>query len=208
MPDILLTIATAAIAFITTNIDDILLVMLYFSGVNAVFRKRHIIVGQYLGFGAIILISLLGFAGALILPESIIGLLGIIPIVIGVVKLFRKDDAEDATEEAGAAAHAQPATGLLASLISTHTLSVAGITLANGADNISVYVPLFASHSLADVGIIIAVFGVGVGVLCYAGYRLVRYPRVARLIDRYGERLVPYVFILLGLYIVLESLMG
>ncbi|MCA0455225.1 MAG: cadmium resistance transporter [Chloroflexi bacterium] len=208
MPGILLIIGTAALAFITTNIDDILLIMLFFAGVNAVFRKRHIIVGQYLGFGAIMIISLLGFAGALILPESIIGLLGIIPIGMGVVMLFRKDDDEDADEEAEEVAHAQPTTGLLASLISTHTLRVAGITLANGADNVSVYVPLFASQTPQEVALTIAVFGVGVGALCYAAYRLVRYPKIAKLIDRYGERLVPYVFILLGVYILLESLMG
>lgn len=209
MPGILLTIGTAAVAFVTTNIDDILLLMLFFAQVNTVFRKRHIVVGQYLGFSAIMLISLLGFAGALILPESIIGLLGIIPIVMGVVMLFRNDDDdEDADKEAEEVAHAQPTTGFLASLISTHTLSVAGVTLANGADNVSVYVPLFASRSLPEVAIIITVFGILVGVLCYIGYRLVRYPQLAHLLDRYGERLVPYVFILLGLYIVLESLMG
>ncbi len=208
MPNIALTIGTAVIAFITTNIDDILLIMLFFAQVNNLFRKRHIVAGQYLGFGAIMLVTLLGFAGALILPESVVGLLGIIPIVMGVVMLFRKKADEDAEEEAEEVAHAQPKDGLLASLFSTHTLGVAGITLANGADNVSVYIPLFASQTPQEVGLTIAVFAVGVGVLCYAGYRLVRYPQVARLLERYGERLVPYVFILLGVYIVLESVMG
>ena len=204
MPDIILTISAAAVAFITTNIDDILLIMLFFAQVNTVFRKRHIIVGQYLGFSAIVLISLLGFAGALILPDNLVGLLGIIPIVIGVVMLFRKKKDDD-DDEAVDISQVQPAQGLLASLFSAHTLSVAGVTLANGADNVSVYIPLFASRNLPEVGLIIAVFGVGVGVLCYAGYRLVRYPKVAHLLDRYGERLVPYVFILLGVFVILES---
>lgn len=205
MPPIALTIVTATIAFITTNIDDILLLMLFFAQVNLSFRKRHIVAGHYLGFSAIVGISLLGFAGALILPHNLIGLLGLIPIALGVYQLFRKHDDDDETLDV---AHIQSKSGFLGSLLSAHTLSVAAVTLANGADNISVYVPLFANHTLSDVAIIILIFGLLVGIWLYAGYRLVRYPSVARLLDRYGERLVPYVFILLGLYIVLESILS
>ncbi len=200
----LLTIATAAIAFITTNIDDILLLMLFFAQVNSSFRKRHIIAGHYLGFGVIVLISLLGFAGALILPHNVIGLLGLVPIALGLYQLFRKSEDDD---EAPDVSHLEPARGLIGSLLSAHTLSVAGVTLANGADNISVYVPLFANHRLPEVGLIIVIFGLLVGVWLYAGYRLVRYPSVARLLERYGEWLVPYVFILLGVYILLEGIL-
>ncbi len=202
----LLTIVTATIAFITTNIDDILLLMLFFAQVNLSFRKRHIIAGHYLGFGAIVLISLLGFAGALILPHNLIGLLGLIPIALGLYQLFHKRDDDD--NETVDVTHIQPKAGFLGSLLSAHTLSVAGVTLANGADNISVYVPLFANHTLSDVVIIVVIFGLLVGIWLYAGYRLVRYPSIARFLERYGERLVPYVFIILGLYIVLESFLS
>jgi cadmium resistance transport/sequestration family protein len=201
----LLTIIAAIIAFITTNIDDILLLMLFFAQVNTSFRKRHIVAGHYLGFGVIILISLLGFAGALILPQNLIGLLGLVPIALGVYQLFRKHDDDDEVPDVS---QVQPARGLISSLLSAHTLSVAGITLANGADNISVYVPLFANHNLPNVVLIIFIFGLLVGVWLYAGYRLVRYPTVARLLERYGERLVPYVFIILGIYIFLEAFLS
>ena len=206
MPHIILTIAAAAIAFITTNIDDILLLMLFFAQVNSSFRKRHIVTGHYLGFIAIIAISLLGFAGALILPHTLIALLGLVPIALGIYQLFHKHDDDD--DEHIDISTFQPAQGILASLLSAHTLSVAGVTLANGADNISVYVPLFANHSLRDVALIISIFLLLVAVWLYAGYRLVRYPAVSRLLERYGERLVPYVFIILGIYILLEGLLS
>ncbi len=206
MPPIVITIVTAALAFITTNIDEILLLMLFFAQVSPTFRKRHIIVGQYLGFSAIIIMSLLGFAGALILPHRVIGLLGLIPIALGVYQLFHKRDDDD--DEAVDVAHIQPKAGFLGSLLNAHTLGVAGVALANGADNISVYVPLFANHNLTDVAVIILIFLFLVGVWLYAGYRLVRYPAIARFLERYGERLVPYVFILLGLYILLESFLS
>ncbi len=203
MPHVALTAVTAAIAFITTNVDDILLLMLFFAEVDLSFRRRHVVGGQYLGFIIVLGISLLGFAGTLILPRSVIGLLGFIPIAIGMYQLIRRrgDDDKDLPDIPAV----QPAGGVLAGLLSVHTLRVAGVTLANSADNVSVYVPLFASHNPTDVALIILIFLVLVGVWCYAGYRLVRYPAIARFLERYGERLVPYIFILLGIYILLES---
>jgi cadmium resistance transport/sequestration family protein len=203
MPHVLLTAFTAAVAFITTNVDDILLLMLFFAQVNLSFRKRHVVSGQYLGFIIVLGISLLGFAGTLILPQNLVGLLGLIPIVIGVYQLVRKHDDDD--DDVPDLSVAQSEGSVLAGLLSAHTFRVAGVTLANSADNVSVYVPLFASHNPTDVALIIAIFLVLVGVWCYAGYRLVRYPAIARFLERYGERLMPYVFILLGLYILLES---
>lgn len=205
MLHIIVTIAAAAIAFVTTNIDDILLLMLFFTQVNLSFRKRHIVAGHYLGFSAIVAISLLGFAGALIFPRNIVGLLGVVPIVLGIYQLFHKENTDDDDDDTINVTQAQPERGFIGSLISVHTLSVAGVTLANGADNVSVYVPLFASQHPSDVVLMIIVFLVMVGIWCYAGYRLVRYPSVARFLERYGERLVPYVFILLGIYILLEG---
>ena len=199
------TIFAAAIAFVTTNIDDILLLMLFFTQVNLSFRKRHIIAGHYLGFSAIVVISLLGFAGALILPRNIVGLLGLVPIVLGIYQLFHKENKDDDDDDTINIAQSQPERSFIGSLISVHTLSVAGVTLANGADNVSVYVPLFASQHPSDVVLMILVFLLMVGIWCYAGYRLVRYPSVARFLERYGERLVPYVFIFLGIYILLEG---
>src|SRR4051812_31635412 len=91
----LLIILTAAIAFTTTNIDDILLLMVFFAQVNTTFRKRHIVAGHYLGFGAIVVISLLGFAGSLILSDNLIRLLGFIPLALGLYHLFGKHKAAD-----------------------------------------------------------------------------------------------------------------
>ncbi len=205
MTSIALTVGTAIVAFITTNVDEILLLMLFFAQTNASFRKRHIVAEHYLGFFVIIAISLLGFAGALILPRSVVGLLGIVPILLGLYQLFRisPDTDDDVPTSGTATAH-----GLLTSILSAQTASVAAVTIANGADNISVYVPLFANHSLPDVAVMIFIFALLIGVWCYAGYRLVRYPLLARFLERYGERLVPYVFIVLGIFILLEGTFG
>src|SRR5579864_7516665 len=84
---LILTILIGLIAFITTNIDNLLLLILLFSEANI--RKRHIVIGQYLGFIVIILISVLGFFGKFLLPIAWIGFLGVVPIILGVRRMSK-----------------------------------------------------------------------------------------------------------------------
>jgi cadmium resistance protein CadD (predicted permease) len=55
--------------------------MLFFAQVNFTFRRRHIIAGQYLGFTAILVASLPGYFGSLIVPRTWIGILGLVPML-------------------------------------------------------------------------------------------------------------------------------
>lgn len=87
-------------AFCATNLDDILILLLFFTQVNASFRRRQIIAGQYLGFGALVLASLPGFFGGLFFPRPWIGLLGLVPIFIGVSRLLNPDDDEETSATA------------------------------------------------------------------------------------------------------------
>ncbi|GET36163.1 cadmium resistance transporter [Microseira wollei] len=87
-------ISTGVTAFGATNIDDIVILTLFFSQVNATFRRWHIVAGQYLGLGALILASLPGFFGGLIVPHPWIGLFGFVPIPIGINNLLNRDSDE------------------------------------------------------------------------------------------------------------------
>ncbi len=86
------SILTGFTAFTATNLDDILILMLFFSQVNTLFRKRHIIAGQYLGFAALVLASLPSFFSSLLLPRPCVGLLGLVPIAIGSSRLVNAND--------------------------------------------------------------------------------------------------------------------
>jgi cadmium resistance transport/sequestration family protein len=193
-------------AFVATNLDDILLLTLFFSQVNTTFRKRHIVLGQYLGFAALVTVSMFGFLGTLIVPPTVIGLLGFVPIIMGMYKLVQGTSAQ-AGEEISRTVDAAlpPRHPLLGSVLSPHTYSVAAVTVANGSDNISIYIPLFASGDAGAMGIIIVVFFVLVGVWCFLGYTLGNHPTVARVLDRYGHILMPLVLIGLGIFILMES---
>jgi cadmium resistance transport/sequestration family protein len=195
-------------SFAATNIDDIVILMLFFAQVNASFRPRQIVVGQYLGFSVLIIASLPGFFGGLIVPRAWIGLLGLVPIAIGVTRLVNREKDEEVqavSDELNRSRGNNSLGSTLTSLISPQTLNVAAVTFANGGDNIGIYVPLFASSTLASLLVILGIFFLLIGVWCYIAYLLARQPAIAHVLTRYGKAVVPFVLIGLGIFILFES---
>ena len=82
---------------------------------------------------------------------------------------------------------------------------MAAVTIANGTDNISIYVPLFASSTWQSLLIILGVFFILVGVLCYAAYKLTCHQAIAQLLTHYGNKFMPFVLVGLGAFIVVDS---
>lgn len=201
MMDLLPTAFKGAMAFTATNLDDIIILMLLFSQVGTAFRRRHIVAGQYLGFGALVLISLSGFFGSLLFPRPWIGLLGVLPMVIGLSQLLSADDDDEDGETASLPSSVAPGMGLL----SPQTASVAAITIANGGDNVGIYIPMFASTDALGLGITLVIFFGLVGVWCGAAYRLTQVGAIAELLTRYGNYLVPFVLMGLGVLILIDS---
>ena len=76
--------------------------------------------------------------------------------------------------------------------------------MPTGGDNISIYLPLFAGNNLISIGIILSIFFVLVGVLCALAYLLARQPSISSALSRYGNAVVPFVLIALGLFIIYE----
>lgn len=201
MNELLKAISTGFTAFTATNLDDILILLLFFSQVNSVFRRRHIVAGQYLGFAALVAVSLPGFFSSMVLPRPWIGMLGIVPIVIGLSRLINSvQDEEEETETPQTAERSW-----YTSFLSPQAYSVAAITFANGGDNIGIYVPLFASSNGLTLSVILVVFLVLVGVWCFAAYRLMQVPAIAKSLTDYGNQLVPFVLIGLGMLILIDS---
>lgn len=196
---------TAAIngitAFIATNIDDIVILVLFFSKVNVRLQPWHIVTGQYLGFTAIIMASLPGFLGGLVISQQWIGLLGLIPIAIGLSSLVNQ---EDRTLETVEAEIDLPDNSAIGNIISPQTYSVAAITFANGADNISTYIPLFATSNWWDMTIILSIFFLMVWFWCYAAYKLTNIPNIAQIAIGYISNFIPFILIGLGVFIVLD----
>lgn len=201
MSEIVTAITTGITAFSATNIDNLVILMLFFAQVSATFCRRHILIGLYLGFSAMIVASLPGFFGGLILPQTWIALLGFVPIAIGLSRLLkREEDSSQVSEQTGQSDHSP-----IAGFLSAQTFSVAAIMFANGSDNIGVYVPIFANSDLDSLLVILGVFFLLLAVEYYAADQLTRQPAIGDVLTRYGNMLVPFVLIGLGVFIVWES---
>ena len=208
MSEISTALTGALIAFVATNIDDIIILLLFFSQVDGNLRRQHIVVGQYLGFTFLIVASLPGYFGGLIVPREWIGFLGLLPIAIGVKQLISREkdttQVQTVNSDIENASASNPIVSFLFSILNPQTYKVAAVTVANGGDNISIYIPLFAGSKLASLAVTLAVFFFMVGVWCAIAYLLTRQPTIAYVLTRYGDRVVPFVLIGLGLLIMYE----
>ncbi|MEU5939871.1 cadmium resistance transporter [Micromonospora sp. NPDC047548] len=189
MTDPLAAAAGAALVFTATNLDDIVVLTVLFVAARGSGRPRawHIVAGQYLGIGALVATAVLVAAGLLVVPDPWTGLLGLLPIALGARALLARTDDE-----------APPA-------VVDSLLGVAGVTVANGADNIAVYVPVFRSLEPAAGLVWLLVFATLVAVWCATAALLGGHPRVVRLVGRAGHWLVPTIFIGIGLVILVTS---
>lgn len=188
---------TSLLTFVSTNIDDIFILTLFYG--NRRFREVEIVAGQFLGIGALIVVSLGASMAGLLIPTAYIGLLGLFPVYLGVKALWdmrRKDGAAEAEPE--------PGTGQAGSRRG-NLLTVAGVTFANGGDNIAIYVPLFAAMTWPHKLTMTAVFLVMTFVWCLLAKYLSRHPYVKASVDKFGHLVTPFVLILLGVYILYES---
>lgn len=181
--------------FIVTNIDDIIVLSLFFArGAGRPGTTARIIAGQYLGFGAILVASLVVALGArTFLPESAIPYFGLIPLALGLRAAWQAWRGEDDDDEGKAAG--KP--------ISVAT--VAAVTFANGGDNIGVYVPVFVTVGTIGIIAFSSVFLLLVAGLVLAARFVATRKPVAATLERWEHALFPLVLIGLGLAILIEG---
>lgn len=193
--------AEAVGLFALTNIDDLLLLSMYFGrSAGQPGAARRIVAGQYLGFGALLVVIGSAAYGATFLPETVFAYLGLLPLAIGLKEAWEawseRGDDDDRRDDESAAddAKARP-----------QTLRIAIVTFVNGGDDIGAYVPVFAKAGPAGIAAYVAGFLILVGVWCAAGRFLASRPAVIRVLDQWGHILLPLVLIALGLIILVQG---
>lgn len=182
-------------AFAATNIDDLFILMLFFSDKS--FPNRSVVIGQYLGIGILIAISAVGSLLPLVISPFFIPLLGFVPIAIGIQRLLKLRKPEELPKH-------QPENIRRSNL---SIISVASVTFANGGDNIGIYTPLFAKYSgILEVTGLVSIFLIMTAVWVLAAYYLVSHPAVADRLHKRGQIIFPFVLIVIGIYILLGGL--
>lgn len=192
------TIISAIGVYISTSIDYLIVLIILFAQLSQNKQKWHIYAGQYLGTGLLVGVSLVAAYVVNFVPEAwMVGLLGLIPIYLGIRFAIVGEGEEEEEEETIERLEQSKANQLF--------WTVTLLTIASGGDNLGIYIPYFASLDWAQTLVALLVFAIGVIIFCELSQVLSSIPLISETIEKYTRIIVPLVFIPLGLYIMYES---
>ncbi|WP_414339824.1 CadD family cadmium resistance transporter [Streptococcus timonensis] len=189
-------IVTSIILYSGTAVDLLIILMLFFAKRKSRKDIINIYLGQFLGSVSLILLSLLfAFVLNYIPSKEILGLLGLIPIFLGLKVLLLGDSDGEAIAKDG-----------LRKDNKNLIFLVAMITFAScGADNIGVFVPYFITLNLANLIVALLTFLVMIYLLVFSAQKLAQVPSVGETLEKYSRWFIAVVYLGLGMYILIEN---
>lgn len=189
-------IVTSIILYSGTAVDLLIILMLFFAKRKSRKDIINIYLGQFLGSVSLILLSLLfAFVLNYIPSKEILGLLGLIPIFLGLKVLLLGDSDGEAIAKDG-----------LRKDDKNLIFLVAMITFAScGADNIGVFVPYFITLNLANLIVVLLTFLVMIYLLVFSAQKLAQVPSVGETLEKYSRWFIASVYLGLGIYILIEN---
>lgn len=189
-------VVTSIILYSGTAVDLLIILMLFFAKRKSRKDIINIYLGQFLGSVSLILLSLLfAFVLDYIPSKEILGLLGLIPIFLGIKVLLLGDSDGEAIAKEG-----------LRKDNKNLIFLVAMITFAScGADNIGVFFPYFTTLNLANLIVALLTFLVMIYLLVFSAQKLAQVPSVGETLEKYSRWFVAVVYLGLGIYILVEN---
>ncbi|MGU7977828.1 MULTISPECIES: CadD family cadmium resistance transporter [Streptococcus] len=189
-------VVTSIILYSGTAVDLLIILMLFFAKRKSRKDIINIYLGQFLGSVSLILLSLLfAFVLNYIPSKEILGLLGLIPIFLGLKVLLLGDSDGEAIAKDG-----------LRKDNKNLIFLVAMITFAScGADNIGVFVPYFTTLNLANLIVVLLTFLVMIYLLVFSAQKLAQVPSVGETLEKYSRWFIAVVYLGLGMYILIEN---
>jgi cadmium resistance protein CadD (predicted permease) len=191
----------AVVAFASTNIDDLLLLCSLF--IDSELRPASVVIGQFVGMSLLVLVSVLAAHFMVSIPPAWIRLLGFIPLCMGILRLARRWE----TRSSNLAADLKEAEfvgleQLRVARMNSGTALATLLTVANGGDNLSVYIPLFAVQRVF-VPLYVAVFGAMTVIWCFFASLLTNHHLFRGKLNGYARVIVPWILIALGMKVLL-----
>jgi len=189
-------VVTSIILYSGTAVDLLIILMLFFAKRKSRKDIINIYLGQFLGSVSLILLSLLfAFVLNYIPSKEILGLLGLIPIFLGLKVLLLGDSDGEAIAKDG-----------LRKDNKNLVFLVAMITFAScGADNIGVFVPYFTTLNLANLIVALLTFLVMIYLLVFSAQKLAQVSSVGEILEKYSRWFIAVVYLGLGIYILIEN---
>jgi cadmium resistance protein CadD (predicted permease) len=187
----------AVLAFASTNVDDLFLLASLF--VDKEFRTMPVVAGQFLGMSLLVVFSVLAALFAISIQGDWIYWLGLAPLFLGIGRLrnllqARARPNSSDRDRLDFVGKEQLRSGRARSEVAFVTL----LTIANGGDNLSVYIPLFSIHR-TSIPLFVVIFGVMTAVWCLLGYCLTNHSLFGDRLKRYGRYIIPFILIGIGL---------
>ncbi|CAF1140317.1 unnamed protein product [Rotaria sordida] len=219
-------ISKVIITFILTNIQDVVILINFFlesAETDSLLKNQHVVLGQYLGFSTLLTLSLIGYTISYILPVKLFGFLGFLIIFFGLNGLNKliKDLLKKRKEKRNKVQqHSENEQVMFIQFESNsiksnekqtctsnikQIIKVSLVTIANGNDNIAIYVPIFVQSKSWEIVAYAIGFLLMVGVLCLVCYCFIHFPPIFKFAQKYAHFISPFIFIALGIYILIDS---
>jgi cadmium resistance protein CadD (predicted permease) len=214
-------LGVAAAAFVGTNVDNAVVAMAMVAGAP-LNRARRIAAGQVFGFVALVVVAAAGAAVLFEFSTAVVGLLGLVPLAIGVRGLVLLARHRDGDAARGAAGDATESTTQSTTQSTTRKprrrrfrpeqravgrgfTSAALVTIAAGGDNLAVYIPLFRVGGATNIGATVAVFVVGEALVTWLILAGGRHPKARGAMQRVGHVAVPILLCCLGILVLVQA---
>lgn len=208
------TLQIALGAGLATTFDDNLYLTGFFGESSRTFRPLHVVVGELLGFTFLLSISLLGVPLGLVIPSQKVGLLGLMPILIGLMNLLsyrnqrvggHRRSSESPLPLRRSHHFESGRTTVWEVLRQKQTYDVFLVAISSGGNNLSIYIPLFASLSFVDVLVVVPVLYGYIAAWLFLSFFLTRAPGLALVLNRYAPLFFPFILIWLGCRILVDT---
>ena len=182
-------------SFVFTNLDNLVLLVVML-GADAQSRAA-VILGFLASAICVLCICAIGAVIGANLDPGLIGYMGLAPLMMGVYLLYKlfRGDKPDLPSEGDHNPGAQ-ASGLVGSFL---------LMFSNSSDSVAIFFPLLAESGRDALLWIVSTFLLFALLWAALAWRIADQPLIARRIEKAGEKLVPWIMIGMGVYILLDT---
>ena len=196
-------LGVAAAAFVGTNVDNTVVAMAMVAGAPLE-RARRIALGQVFGFVVLVAVAVAGAALLFEFSTAVVGLLGLVPLAIGVrglglLALHSDGDAADGSKPRPRRFRPEQRA------VGRGFTAAALVTIAAGGDNLAVSLPLFRVGGATNTGATAAVFVVGEALVTWLILAGGRHPKARGAMLRVGHVAVPILLSCVGVLVLVQA---
>ncbi len=199
-------LGVAAAAFVGTNVDNCVVTMALVAGAPLQ-RAHRIAAGQVIGFAVLVAVAAAAAALLFEFSAAVVGLLGLVPLALGLRGLVGLARSHAAGEDQGQTGRGRSRRPLRPEqrAVGRSLTAAAVVTISAGGDNLAVYIPLFRVGGATNIGAILAVFVVGEVLVTWLVLAGGRHPKARAAMLRLGHWVVPVLLCCIGVLVMVQA---